>query len=200
MDRVTDAPRGRSNAPTHRTRRSRPVSPASNSGRKLACARSGPASTVTVHGLGTVRPIDFESPDLLATDQFRLEPLGPQHNLAYRRVDVEHRHVRSTPGYPDGNWPPPEGMSLGENLNDLRRHADDFTRRGRLHVHRPRPGHGDVIGCVYVYPSGADAFEVTPAVIGARRPSRVDVPLADAVASWLVSDWPWERLNSCTRG
>jgi hypothetical protein len=40
-----------------------------------------------------------------------------------------HQHIRSTPGYPDGNWPPHTGMTLEKNLGDLRRHADDFARR-----------------------------------------------------------------------
>ena len=37
--------------------------------------------------------------------------------------------ARPTPGFPDGNWPPLEGMSLERNLDDLRRHAADFEAR-----------------------------------------------------------------------
>jgi hypothetical protein len=37
-------------------------------------------------------------------------------------------HIRSTPGYSDGSWPPRSGMTPEENLDELRRHADDFAR------------------------------------------------------------------------
>ena len=59
-------------------------------------------------------PEDFAPPRSLATDAFRLEPLGPQHNesdLAAWGSSIEH--IRSTPGYPDGRWPPVGGMSAG---------------------------------------------------------------------------------------
>jgi hypothetical protein len=29
--------------------------------------------------------------------------------------------------------------------------------------------------------------------------SGLDVPLADAVARWLATDWPWERVDRCGR-
>ena len=85
-------------------------------------------------------PVGFDPPTSLATNQFRLEPLGPQHNRADHAAWMSSiEHIRSTPGFPDGNWPPRTGMTLEENLSDLRRHADDFTRGRRLHLHRPRP-------------------------------------------------------------
>ncbi len=74
-------------------------------------------------------PVDFDPATSLATHQFHLEPLGPQHNQADHAAWMSSiEHIRSTPGYPDGTWPPPRGMTLKENLSDLRRHADDFTR------------------------------------------------------------------------
>ena len=53
-------------------------------------------------------PVGFDPPTSLATDEFRLEPLGPQHNQADHAAWMSSiEHIRSTPGYPDGNWPPP---------------------------------------------------------------------------------------------
>ena len=75
-------------------------------------------------------PVDFDPPTSLATDSFRLEPLGQQHNRADHAAWTSSiEHIRSTPGCSEGKWPPPGGMTLEENLSDLRRHADDFTRR-----------------------------------------------------------------------
>ena len=70
-------------------------------------------------------------------------------------------HIRSTPGYPDGNWPPRSGMTLEENLTDLRRHADDFTRGAGFTFTVLDPGDNDVIGCVYLYPSASEEWDVT---------------------------------------
>jgi len=141
-------------------------------------------------------PVGFEPPTSLATDQFRLEPLGPQHNeadLAAWTSSIEH--IRSTPGYSDGDWPPLGGMTLEANLRDLRRHADDFTRRTGFTFTVLDPGDGDVIGCVYLYPSASEESDVTVRSWVRADRSSLDVPLADAVARWIATDWPWERLD-----
>jgi hypothetical protein len=141
-------------------------------------------------------PDSFDPPTSLVTDDFRLEPLGPQHNEADHAAWMSSiEHIRSTPGYPDSQWPPADGMTLERNLSDLQRHADDFTRRVGFTFTVLDPDDGDVIGCVYLYPSKSDEYDVTvQSWVRADRAS-LDVPLADAVASWLASDWPWERLD-----
>jgi hypothetical protein len=102
-------------------------------------------------------PADFSPPSALATDDFRLEPLGPQHNEADHAAWTSSiEHIRATPGYPDGNWPPLEGMTLDANLADLRRHADDFASRKGFTFTVLDPADDDVIGCVYLYPAAAE--------------------------------------------
>ncbi len=144
---------------------------------------------------GEFLPEGFDPPTSLVTEEFRLEPLGPQHNeadLAAWTSSIEH--IRSTPGYPDGSWPPPEGMTLERNLADLRRHADDFEKRAGFTFTVLDPGDDDVIGCVYVYPAKAEDWDVTVQSWVRADRAHLDVPLADAVAHWLATDWPWERL------
>lgn len=145
-------------------------------------------------------PVGFEPPTSLVTRQFRLEPLGPQHNLADHAAWTSSiEHIRSTPGYPDGNWPPRDGMTLEENLSDLRRHADDFTQGKGFTFTVLDPDDDDVIGCVYLYPATAGEWDVTvQSWVRADRAS-LDVPLADAVARWLAADWPWQRVDRCGR-
>jgi hypothetical protein len=145
-------------------------------------------------------PVDFEPPTSLETDQFRLEPLGPQHNeadLAAWTSSIEH--IRSTPGYPDGSWPPLDGMTLEENLIDLRRHADDFTSRAGFTFTVLDPADDDVIGCVYLYPTTSEAWDVSVQSWVRADRSELDMPLADAVAGWLARDWPWARVDRCGR-
>ena len=90
-------------------------------------------------------------------------------------------------------------MTLEQNLADLRRHADDFTRRAGFTFTVLDPDDGDVIGCVYVYPTKADDWDVTVQSWVRADRAELDVPLADAVASWLAADWPWTRLDRCGR-
>jgi hypothetical protein len=141
-------------------------------------------------------PEGFEPPTSLVTDRFRLEPLGPQHNQADHAAWTSSIvHIRSTPGYTGGRWPPPAGMTPEQNLADLRRHADDFTNRAGFTFTVLDPADDDVIGCVYLYPSASDDQEVTVHSWVRADRSGLDVPLADAVAGWLATDWPWERVD-----
>ena len=115
-------------------------------------------------------PVDFDPPTSLATSQFHLEPLGPQHNEADHAAWTSSiEHIRSTPGYADGNWPPRSGMTLEENLSDLRRHADDFTRGRGYTFTVLDPRDNDVIGCVYLYPSASENRDVTVQSLGPGR-------------------------------
>lgn len=140
-------------------------------------------------------PADFEPPTSLVTDRFRLEPLGPEHNEAdHAAWSSSIEHVRATPGYPDGDWPPSDGMSLDENLADLRRHAADFVARKGFTFTVLDPADGDVIGCVYLYPTrSADHDVEAQSWVRADR-AELDRPLAEAVSSWLADAWPWERV------
>lgn len=141
-------------------------------------------------------PDAFVPPTSLVTDRLLLEPLGPQHN------DSDHAawmssidHIRSTPGFVGGSWPPVDGMTLEENLGDLRRHADDFERRTGFTFTVLDPATRDVIGCVYLYPSAAEEWDVRVRSWVRADRAELDVPLADAVAGWLTTDWPWERID-----
>ena len=156
----------------------------------------GVLSSVRVVAEPPYVPTDFEPPTTLESDHFLLEPLGPQHNEADHAAWTSSiAHVRSTPGFPDGNWPPPEGMSLDRNLDDLRRHAADFDARTGFTFTVLDPVTGDVIGCVYLYPSQTPDADVTAQSWVRASHAELDVPLADAVAAWLADEWPWERVH-----
>ena len=141
-------------------------------------------------------PTDFEPPTTLESERFRLEPLGPQHNEADHAAWTSSiAHIRSTPGFPDGKWPPPQGMSLDQNLDDLRRHAADFDARTGFTFTVLDPATSDVIGCVYLYPAESPDADVTAQSWVRSSHAELDVPLADAVAAWLTAEWPWERIH-----
>jgi hypothetical protein len=163
--------------------------------------RTGQPSTVSVVTADEFVPAGFDPPTSLATDQFRLEPLGPQHNQADHAAWMSSiEHIRSTPGFPDdGSWPPGTGMTLEENLADVCRDADDFTRGAGYTFTVLDAGDNDVIGCVYLYPSATEGWDVTVRSWVRADRSALDGPLADAVVRWLATDWPWMRVDRCGR-
>ncbi|GHC81514.1 N-acetyltransferase [Streptomyces flavofungini] len=172
-------------------------------------------------------PDDFVVPLELVTPEFRLEPLGAQHNaadLAAWTSSIEH--IRATPGFQGRSWPPVDGMTSEGNLGDLREHAEDFARRGGFTYSVIETGSREVIGCVYIYPSRADhpshadgshadssladdfgtgGFEGTDRFVADVRSwvradrAALDAPLYAAVDAWLAARWPFGKVNYAPR-
>ena len=143
-------------------------------------------------------PSGFVVPIALVTDDFKLEPLGPQHNDPdYAAWSSSLEHIRMTPGWETSSWP--DDRSLADNLNDLTGHADDFEQRTGFTYTVLDPATEDVIGCVYVYPdkTGQDDARVSSWVRASR--ADLDVPLWRAVTDWLADEWPFESVAYAER-
>jgi hypothetical protein len=140
-------------------------------------------------------PDDFDVPHGLVGPGFRLEPLGPEHNESDHAAWTSSiEHIRSTPGFPDGRWPPIEGLTLAENLRDLERHADDFKRRAGF-TYTVLDDRGRVIGCLYIYPSRQDSrIARVQSWVSADR-AELDPVLHAAVANWLANEWPFAEVQ-----
>ena len=94
---------------------------------------------------------DFDVPLGLATSDFVLEPLGPEHNERDDEAWTSSmEHIAETPGFPWGSWP--HEMTPDRNREDLERHADDFRSRKGFTYTLLDPADRDVIGCLYIYP------------------------------------------------
>ena len=107
-------------------------------------------------------------------------------------------HIRATPGWEERDWPPPEGMSAEENLRDLERHAADFAAR-RGFTYTVLAPDGDVIGCVYIYPAQDGEHDAHVRSWVSAAAAELDAPLHAAVSSWLIEQWPFERLEYAER-
>lgn len=141
-------------------------------------------------------PADFSPPMSLTTELFRLKPLGPQHNeadLAAWTSSTEH--IRATPGYPDGNWPPRNGMTPERNLRDMHRHADDLVARRGFTFTVLQPRGGDVIGCLYLSPSPSAEHDVLAEPWVRADHAYLEQPLVDAVTEWIRAGWPWKLMD-----
>jgi hypothetical protein len=149
-------------------------------------------------------PDDFAAPAELIAGEFRLVPLGPQHNEAdYAAWTSSIDHIRATPGFPDGNWP--HEMSLSDNLRDLERHAQDFAARRGFTYTVLSTGTADVIGCVYIYPvrgrerGAADGRRASVQSWVRADRAALDPVLHDAVLEWLEHDWPFDSIDYAPR-
>ena len=142
-------------------------------------------------------PAAFVVPLRLETPQFRLEPLGPQHNDAdFAAWSSSLGHIHATPGWAESSWP--REMTLAENRADLQRHADDFANRSGFTYTVLEPD-GDVVGCVYIYPAPDAPHDAR--VLSWVRASRaeLDAPLWQAVSDWLATEWPFENVDYAPR-
>jgi len=143
-------------------------------------------------------PTDFVAPFALATDRFRLEPLGPQHNDSdYEAWSSSVEHIHATPGWEESSWP--DGRSIDDNLLDLERHAGDFENRRGFTYTVLDPVTGEVIGCLYIYPDQSEEHDAR--VLSWVRASRVelDVELWRAVTTWLAEEWPFDSVAYAER-
>jgi hypothetical protein len=143
-------------------------------------------------------------PEGLTAAEFRLVPLGPQHNESdYAAWTASMEHIRATPGFGGHDWP--HEMSLDDNLRDLERHALDFAGRRGFTYTVLSAGTGDVIGCVYIYPprgqGAGDAAGRHATVKSWVRADRheLDHVLHDAVLAWLERDWPFDSIEYARR-
>jgi hypothetical protein len=139
-------------------------------------------------------PEDFAVPEGLETPEFRLEPLGPEHNEGdYAAWSSSTDHIHASPGFEEWRWP--YEMSLEDNRRDLEGHARDFADRSGFTYTVLEPEGGDVIGCVYIYPdkNGVADARVRSWVRADR--AELDLPLRRAVGDWLAEAWPFERVE-----
>ena len=149
-------------------------------------------------------PDGFTVPDGLTAREFRLAPLGPQHNESdYAAWTASVDHIRATPGFDGRSWP--HEMSPDDNLRDLEQHARDFAARRGFTYTVLGADAGDVIGCVYIYPPSGHE----PGGAGARHAdvrswvradhATLDLVLHDVVLAWLERDWPFESVDYAAR-
>jgi hypothetical protein len=145
-------------------------------------------------------PADAVIPLELVTAQFRLEPLGPQHNDADRAAWMSSiPHIQATPGFVGGSWPPDNGMPAEANERDLVGHAADFAARRGFTYTVLDPGSGSIIGCVYLYPPKRDGYDVDVLSWVTAARADLDAPLAAAILEWLERNWPFTRPDAAPR-
>jgi RimJ/RimL family protein N-acetyltransferase len=147
----------------------------------------------------TFVPPDFDPPEPPHGPGFVLTPLGVEHNEA----DLEAwsssvDHIHATPGFEGHPWPD-DPMTVDRNLEDLRGHVDDFTARRGFTYSVLSDRDGEVIGCVYIYPSPTDGIEAEVRSWVRASRAELDRPLHAVVTEWLRTEWPFRRFDYAPR-
>jgi hypothetical protein len=141
-------------------------------------------------------PDGFAVPEGLNTAEFRLVPLGPEHNERdHAAWSSSIEQIRATDGFADSDWPPPAGMTLEQNRGDLERHARDFAGRVGFTYTVLDPAGEDVLGCVYIYPARDGDHDTRVRSWVRASAAQLDAPLYRAVSGWLAERWPFERVD-----
>ena len=139
-------------------------------------------------------PDEFDPPRELQLPEFHLVPLGAEHNESDHAAWTSSiPHIRATPGFESGGWPPAEGMSLEANRLDLERHARDFAERTGFTFTVLRPGTAEVIGCLYIYPAKDGGGDAQVRSWVRADVAELDGPLHAAVTRWLIEAWPFDN-------
>jgi hypothetical protein len=141
----------------------------------------------------------FAVPAGLVTTEFRLEPLGPIHNESdYAAWTSSIDHIKETPGFDDWDWPD-ASLTIDDNLADLVKHQQDFVTRVGFTYTVLDPSSGEVIGCIYIYPSRRPGSDVQIRSWVSKDRADLDEPLWRAVSAWIAADWPFESPDYAAR-
>ena len=134
---------------------------------------------------------DFEVPTGYTTEQFVLEPLAARHNVAHHRAWTSSiEQIQATPGFAGREWPR-RPVSVGENAFTLAAHASHFSRRVGFTYAVLEPSSGELIGCLYLYPSPDPDHDVEVRSWVSAAHADLDAPLRATVREWLEAAWPF---------
>lgn len=133
----------------------------------------------------------FAVPRGLITDTYRLEVLTPAvAELDYDAVMSSKDRLRDVFSAND-RWPA-DGMTLAQNIADLRKHEAEFHGRQAFAYTVLAPDAMLCLGCVYLYPSTVTGYDCEVYLWVRTSARHLDAVLHEDVRRWLASQWPFE--------
>lgn len=139
-------------------------------------------------------PADYNIPQKLETDQFRLRMLTINDVVKdYDAVITSADHLRGVFG-PDSTWP--DGLTLEQDLIDLGWHQKEFQRRSSFAYTVMTPDESRCLGCVYIDPSSRSGYdaEVYMWVRKSELGKGLDPKLFGSVKEWVKREWPFDNV------
>lgn len=138
-------------------------------------------------------PEEFVVPESLVTEQYRLEMLSPRvTEIDYDAVMSSRIRLRSV--FREKTKWPRDDMSLEENRRDLERHELEFRSRQAFAYTVLTPSRQRCIGCVYIVPTAAAAFDCAVYLWVKDSAYALDHELYTDVRHWLMRSWPFKNV------
>lgn len=142
-------------------------------------------------------PNDFIVPQKLETDTFRLRMLTVDDvEKDYEAVMSSREHIRELYSEEDDDTWPEESMTIEENLEDLRRHQNEFLERKAFVYTVMSLDESLCLGCIYINPSEKKAFdaEVSLWARAIEVENGLEKLLFETVKGWIKSEWPFKNV------
>ena len=144
------------------------------------------------HNTGSFVSADFEVPEVLETDRFRLRMLTVNDVIKdYEAVMTSKEHLQKVW---ETKWP--EGLTLEQNLIDLGWHQKEFQRRRSFAYTVVSLDETRVVGCVYINPASQAGYDAE-VYLWARcseLASGLETELEAIVRAWLAEKWPFQNV------
>jgi hypothetical protein len=139
-------------------------------------------------------PNDFVVPEKLETDRFRLRMLTVDDVEKDYEAVMSSREYLSNP-LDENSWPK-ENMTLEENLQDLRRHQNEFINRIAFAYTVVSLDESKCLGCVYIDSSEKEIFdaEVYLWTRTSELKNGLDELLYETVKNWVKDRWPFNNV------
>ena len=143
----------------------------------------------------TFVPSDFEVPDTLENQHFRIRMLTI-HDVVkdYDAVMTSIDHLQGVFGT-KSNWPS-ENLTFEQDLIDLAWHQKEFQRRSSFTYTVVTLDESQVLGCLYIFPTTKADFDATATmwVRSSVLDKGFDTILFNTVKRWITEEWPFEKV------
>ena len=139
-------------------------------------------------------PSNFNPPQTLATDEFRLRMLIINDVVKdYEAIMTSVDYLKGVFG-PHSSWP--DDLTFEQNLIDLGWHQKEFQKRSSFAYTMMNLDDSQCLGCVYVLPSNNKEYDAM-VILWVRKSelsNGLDERLFSAVQNWLVGEWPFKNV------
>ncbi len=139
-------------------------------------------------------PENFQVPEKLETDQFRLRTLTVNDVVKdYDAVMTSIDHLQGVFGK-RSTWP--SELTLEQDLIDLGWHQKEFQRRTSFAYTVMNLHESQCLGCVYLFPSQNEEVdaEIYLWVRQSEFDKGLDPILFDTVRNWITNVWPFKNV------
>ena len=140
-------------------------------------------------------PPDFEIPQKLETDKFRLRMLKVTDVVKdYDAVMTSVDHLQGIFG-PRSKWPT-EDLTLEQDLIDLGWHQKEFQTRSSFAYTVMDLNESQCVGCMYIFQPRKENFEaeIYMWVRKSAYDKGLDPLLYEAVKKWIAEKWPFKKI------